>query len=420
MGASLDAMSPTARSHTTCFLVIAAVLALAGCSNSLRDSPSPQPLDTAACRTPRFPYEEGWLGGDSAYSVPLPGKRTLWLFGDTFVGSPGQPDRTGSLLVHNSIGLARCNADRGFEIDYFWGRASAEAPPRGFIPGDDAQHFYWLFDGFVFEGELFLGLLEVSTGEPRGPLNLPFRFAGMKIARIDRPEDDPRTWQPRLVPLTERRDVFVGAMLVHEGHLYLFAFIDRDATHHPRFLARLPVAALRDPGRSLPEAIETFHRDGSWHRGFDPDQAKILMDDNATEMSVHFDAERSHWVALYSHPNTSGRFPSDPLADAILLRTAARLEGPWSAPRVVHRVEELTGVHDDPHDPATICYGAKAHAQYTSRRGVPVTYTCNLYTPDGADPYRVLARLLGRMDLYQPRAVTLPLDNPEPANRPGQ
>jgi hypothetical protein len=345
------------------------------------------------------------------------------LFGDTFVGSPDQPDRNGSSLVHNSIGISRCDADRRFEVAYFWNRSSGDGASRGFIPGDDSKHFYWLFDGFVFEGELFLGLLEVSAAEPRGPLNLPFRFSGMKLARIDHPEDDPRTWQPELSRLTGRSDAFSGAMVIHEDHLYLFAFIDRDAAQHPRFLARLPAAALRDPAPSLADDIETLQRDGSWQPGFDPDRAKILMDDNATEMSVHFDAARSKWVALYSHPNASGGFPADPFADAILSRTADRLEGPWSAPRVVHRVAELAVARGARHDRATICYGAKAHVQYASDRGAPVTYTCNLYTPDGADPYRVLARLLGRMDLYRPQSVTLPLryeSERQPANRPAQ
>ncbi|MFY0628721.1 MAG: hypothetical protein JXR07_20680, partial [Reichenbachiella sp.] len=29
---------------------------------------------------------DAWTGGDATYSIPLSGNRTLWLFGDTFIG----------------------------------------------------------------------------------------------------------------------------------------------------------------------------------------------------------------------------------------------------------------------------------------------------------------------------------------------
>ncbi|MBU1180687.1 MAG: hypothetical protein KKE00_03145 [Proteobacteria bacterium] len=43
---------------------------------------------------PCFPYKDGWYGGDAAYSIRLDEKRTLWLFGDTFVSDEqGRQDR---------------------------------------------------------------------------------------------------------------------------------------------------------------------------------------------------------------------------------------------------------------------------------------------------------------------------------------
>ena len=50
-----------------------------------------------------FPYKQGWLGGDSAYSIPLDSSSTLWLFGDTFVGKTNATDRRQSVMIHNSI-----------------------------------------------------------------------------------------------------------------------------------------------------------------------------------------------------------------------------------------------------------------------------------------------------------------------------
>ena len=61
----------------------------------------------AAC-LPSFPYKDGWLGGDAAYSVRLGDGRSLWLFGDTFVGKPGASDRKGAAMIANSVALSTC------------------------------------------------------------------------------------------------------------------------------------------------------------------------------------------------------------------------------------------------------------------------------------------------------------------------
>ncbi len=50
-------------------------------------TPNPSDASFARC-TPRFEDQNGWYGADAAFSVPLsegPDRRTLWLFGDTFV-----------------------------------------------------------------------------------------------------------------------------------------------------------------------------------------------------------------------------------------------------------------------------------------------------------------------------------------------
>src|SRR5262245_33415350 len=73
----------------------------AACASAPAAAPAPAPV----C-WPSFPYQQGWLGGDGAYSVPLGPSRTLWLFGDTFVGGPEQRDRAGAQFVHNSIALS--------------------------------------------------------------------------------------------------------------------------------------------------------------------------------------------------------------------------------------------------------------------------------------------------------------------------
>src|ERR1700677_1305140 len=71
---------------------------------------------------PLFPYQNGWLGADAAYSIPLGSGQSLWLFCDTFVGSRGartRAQRTG--MPRNSIGISQCD-NQQCTMRYYWNR----------------------------------------------------------------------------------------------------------------------------------------------------------------------------------------------------------------------------------------------------------------------------------------------------------
>lgn len=70
---------------------------------------------------PKFSDQGGWLGGDAAYSIPLPStgaNTTLWLFGDSFVANQGSEPERRTPFIHNSIALSECTKDGTFEIEY--------------------------------------------------------------------------------------------------------------------------------------------------------------------------------------------------------------------------------------------------------------------------------------------------------------
>src|ERR1051326_1348583 len=77
-----------------------------------------------------FPYKDGWLGGDAAYSVAVSPTKSVWLFGDSFVNpSAGEQrneakDRRGAKMVRNSVGVSTLDPNAGWQIEYFWGSAS--------------------------------------------------------------------------------------------------------------------------------------------------------------------------------------------------------------------------------------------------------------------------------------------------------
>ena len=408
-------MSPAARARQAIVRTLGLTLWLAlasACAGFPRAGDAP-----AAC-WPRFPYQAGWLGGDGAYSVPLSPTRSLWLFGDTFVGADGQQNRAGAAFIHNSVALSQCGPDGRFDVRYVWGRG-ADGAPREFL-ARSGTGWWWLFGGFLHEGRLYVGMLAVEASEPRGPLRLPFRFTGTALARIDDPHADPATWRPEVLPLSRSATALpVSAMVPDGAHLHLFTFVDAGGGRSPRILLRLPLARLSDGTPDLEASLETLEADG-WRPGFAPERAQVLMDDNATEMSVRHHADLGKWIALYNYPDVGPDFPRTPTSDAVYARSADRLEGPWSPPGLIFRIPELAPAHAPPPDPNLGCYAAKEHPGFSPPGSLTFTYVCNLFTGPGEDPYAILGRLARRMDLYRPVAasVTLPFAGAPPSPSP--
>lgn len=365
-------------------------------------SPPPAARD---CGPPRFPYQEGWLGGDAAYSVMLGRDRVLWLFGDSFVGAPAATDRVDSAFIHNSVAVASCGRDQRWQFDYTWGER-ADGTPRAFLAPEAGDRYWWLFDGFLHKGALYLALLVVEPVPPRGAFQLPFRFAGVQLARIANPSDPAEDWRPEILPLSDGSEAMpASAIHVGDDHVYLFTFLQREPTRSPRGLARLPLAALDGDATALPGLLEYLARDGAWKPGLVAEDARILMDDDATEMSVHFDPTAGRWLAIYSRtvPDPKTSAPSD----VVHLRSAEALEGPWSESTPLYRIPELDARYPEG-DPNTFCYAAKAHPSLARSGRLLFTYVCNLYTPLGGDSWAILGRLAQQMRLYRPYAVSVP------------
>jgi hypothetical protein len=376
--------------------------------------------------TPRFPDTDGWLGGDAAYSIPLAstpsqeaGSTSLWLFGDTFIESPGRKPGRQYPFAHNTVGVSHCRADGDWKLATFWGQSSASAQTAFFEPDPNAawvRHaqaqdgkvpYYWPFDGFVAHGSLFVGLLRVVPSDARGPFNLPFRLVGMDLARVDNPLEPPEQWRIRISTLSENPHAIPGSTFVVEGnYVYAFVFFDGDDGRSPRALSRIPLRALRVWDSDLSKHFETFDRAGRWVSGFRPDRARILMDDDATEMSVHFDPEIDRWVAIYatSRPTTDRSGTS-----FIYFRSAPRIEGPWSDALKLFAIPETRRGKSADSEDNLFCYAAKAHPQFAPAGSLLVTYVCNLFARNEAEILPILERLKNSPELYRPRAVRVPI-----------
>lgn len=309
-----------------------------------------------------------WTGADSAYSVPLPGGRTAWLYSDTFLGTVNA-DRSrpeSSPFIHNSIIVE----DRGRMTTHTGGTAAAPESLVTVPGGDEARNWYWFADGTVEGLHLQVMLLEF---EKTGDGVFDFAFRGTAIASFDL-----RTLE--LVELTEadpaRSDspIHWGSALHEEGRwTYVYGVEDNQSEKYAH-LARVP------RGKLTTGAWEYY--DGQRWTRYASRSARIL-EGVSNEFSVHCNGKSLVLVTGDARQALS--------ADIVRYESTS-VVGPFSGPELLYRTPETGG--------NIFTYNAKAHPQLggsdSDGQRLLITYNVNSFDTD--DVY-------ADVDNYRPRYV---------------
>lgn len=344
----------------------------------------------------RFPYKQGWLGGDGAYSIPLSDGRTLWLFGDTFISdNPNQTEgRILSAFVRSTIGISTC--DPNFSILYYWRQMYSSHPKPFFDVTDNEDAWYWPTDGFEYHGEIYVTLTEHMI-DPDGPPGLNFTVSGVVLAIIQHIKEDPAHWIVEYKRLSDNPYASPGTTIAREGELLYFFSVLHNGTHDI-MITRIPVSSIDDPEGS----VEYLDKGGRWRKGFnqkdfDINKAKILFQEGSTEMTVRYHGLLNKWLALYSKNFSE-----------VYIRTADQVWGPWSEERMIFKMPEFKTIEH------SVCYAGKEHIEYSGeyQEDVVLTYACNFLIPDSVPEEQRNAELeqsFQNMDMYVPKTVTLSL-----------
>ncbi len=345
---------------------------------------------------PVFPDRDGWYGGDGAYSIPLDGRRTLWLFGDTFVSEEkGRKDRMGmDVVLGTTLAVSTCSTDRKFSIRYFLKKQNGK-----FISSFGEGEWLWPQDPFIASGVLYIPLLVIET-LPGAEAPFNFRIAGHRIARIrDFRADDPRRWPVEYLDWTKALPEGIEALattsVVSGNHVYFFPLFrssKNNITVSGNILTRIDVARLDDPK----DHLEHLTKDNQWRKELKTEEVKIVFPAAVSEMSVRYSGSDHRWVAVYSSTENKGR--------GLMHATAPALEGPWSSPApLLDSVDELNpaGTLFDPH---TFCYAGKEHPQFAHNRNLVVTYVCN----SSEDLKNETSFLRRNLFLYRPQVKEIP------------
>jgi hypothetical protein len=367
--------------------VLLAPLLLLGTVLGQAGDPAPSVQSQTPVLLSDFSYTQGWLGADDAYSVPLGPHKSLWLFGDTFVGNKTTELRSQSkTMVRNSIGISDCAPGKGCTMRYFWRHPEAPKPRSFFDTGTD-DLWYWPLDGFIQGKTLYVALLAVRNKPNAKPTDVfGFEIAGTKLAIVRNVHASLEKWQPVIQDLTDAH-FWTGISIVREGN-YLVWYTQVIRGEGSGFMTAVRISPNKITTK--PAAWEYLRNDGQWKLGFPGDDAMHVIDQPISEMSVRFHPAIHKWIALSIGPE----FPS-PRA---VYRLSDSPTGPWSAPQTIFEFPEMRP--DIPgYDKDTFCYAVKEHIESTESK-IAMTYACNSM---------VIAKVMANMNIYRPRVVILDL-----------
>lgn len=350
---------------------------------SCRETPPDCPLEVVQCKerpdlAAWFQRTEGWTGSDGAYSIPLSDRRTLWLFGDTWIGKVENGRRVQARMIYNSAAwqdLLPLAPPR-----FFWRGTKNE--PAALVPSPASDSWYWPGDGAVIDGKLYLFAHRIRR-KTEGKPAFQFDWFADDLLCINQPFAEPTQWEFHRIPLDPRWKWGI-ACCVHGEHLYVFGWPNgqRRSLEAPIMVGRTSLDTL---GRQKP-VWEALGADHCWTT--DLAAAQPIFRDGASEMSVQRLRGIEGYVCVYMPLG---------LSRDIVVRHAPTPAGPWSQPKKVFQCPE------DEKD--LFVYAAKGHAELADKDGqLIITYCRNLSAP--------LGEHIKRPDVYRPQFVEVQLRKP--------
>jgi hypothetical protein len=328
---------------------------------------------TSQC-LPSFPDKDGWYGGDGAYSIKLDDKRTLWLFGDSFVSEEEErKDRVGmDVVLGTTLAISTCSSSGRFDIKYYIRKQNGK-----FVSFFEENEWLWPQDPFIINNILYIPLLAVKAlTKDHAPFN--FTIIGYKIAVINNfSSDNPYEWQIDYLDITKSIPPEVTALattaIVYQNYVYFYPlckFSNGVAVFPGNVLARVSADQLNQGHWE----IEYYNQDGNWSKKLDARQVKIMFADALSELSVRYRTNKNKWIAVYISTKNKG--------SKLLSQEAQSLEGLWTDPKVL--AEKIPEVDEQSplYDKNTFCYAGKEHIQFSREKNIVATYVCNSLEAD--------------------------------------
>lgn len=311
-----------------------------------------------------------WTGGDGAYTIPLPDRRRLWLYGDTFLGKvnipPADPNHgrpTSASLISNSIVVEEAATKNLVQTLH----GGTDAAPRAYVDAGVTTPQSWFWPGAgVVEGDKVRLLL--SKFHRTGPGGLDFTFDGTSVISMQLPAltlvDDPTR-----LTVQNRGGVNWAQVLVRPDADYVYGTRDHDL-----YVARAPAGNLVGPWTYRSAG-------GTWSA--DPGAARPIIRDGAGDDAQVVRVNHSFVRLSLLHSTSS------PLSNVMQAYFSCSPVGPWTT--------SGTPIYTTPEGDADgkIVYGAYVYAETVTNGSMLASYSVNAF-PDGALNYQ-------KVHVYRPR-----------------
>lgn len=305
-------------------------------------------------------HNGGWTGGDAAYNRILPDGRRIWAFGDSLVGGLEKRQRKNFSMYRNALGIEAVDGS----LAYYWGEDE-----QGVFRNKNEGEWYWPIDFLVLEKTGYFFLRRMELTDPNNILG--FRVVATDLAVVRDVTIAPAEWEINIVSLTSTPLSLGVAVAEKNGYIYMLANSDDNHAFH---LARMAAKSLKDGVLAL-TYYDPYRKE--W-RGSEPKRPWLAQ--GAPEASLTWDEGKQEWRLIHSRTGLS--------AD-IVMRTAKKLTGEWSAPQLLYTCPEMRA-----EQPNYICYaGKEVHGGDALR----ITYSVNSFE---------FADLAKDADIYVPRIIT--------------
>lgn len=331
-----------------------------------------------------FRRTDGWIGADGAFSVPLPEKRTLWLFSDTWVGSIRDGKRKPETMVNNTVGVQE-GSGADAKITFAIQKGDDGKHKAIFVP-PDGKGWFWLFAGHHADGKLHVFLPRQEKTGAGGAFG--FRGIDVWLGTVSNPADEPTKWKVGYakVPFAdlraEPRRSFGAAVLAAGDHAYVYGCEEKPGkpgVARRLLVARAPVNKLADF-----DSWRFLGEKGEWKA--DAKEAVARADGLGSELSVSYLPGPKKYALVYTQNG---------LSDRIVGRFAESPEGPWGEPVLLYTCPEMKK------DKKVFSYAAKAHPHLAADGNeLVISYAVNSFD---------LAPVINDAELYWPRFVRVSL-----------
>ncbi len=313
-------------------------------------------------------------GGDGMYSVPLPDGRSIFLMGDSYVGTVTDGQRATSDRMYRNTYIVY---DQG-KVSALYGadgnkNASAAVPP-GY---PDEQKWYWPGHGFVAGDKLYIfqTLMYQGSDDMWG-----FRYETTHILEYGLPGLELVRTEP--VPFNGPTDIHYGMAALNDGD-YLYIYAQADVQNDANPISEVQVA------RTTPDKLYTdweYYTGSGWSTN--AGDAVRLEGLGSVPVSSQFNVFKLNGKYVLLTQNKAFN------SGEIYTFTADRPYGPWGNKQLIFKTYEQ-------HIPHLFTYNAMAHPQFTKEGMILVSYNVNT---------EVYAEQFSDVSTYRPRFFWIETD----------